>query len=87
MLLVTNNYLRALSYLNSLSSLGDAFPVNMHGQIFSSKHYFRTFNIFMLLLFFCNIYVAVNFSSQVIFLFLFFFGMVMYANEVETKEK
>ena len=32
-------------------------------------------------------YVVVNFSSQVIFLFLLFWGMVMYANEVETKEK
>ena len=42
----------------------------------------------MLLLFFCNIYVAVNFLSQVIFVFLLvFFGTVMYANEVETKEK
>ena len=34
----------------------------------------------------CN-YVVVNFSSQVIFVFLLFLGMVMYANEVETKEK
>ena len=33
------------------------------------------------------VYVVVNFSSQVIFLFLLFWGMVMYANEVETKEK
>ena len=35
----------------------------------------------------CNIYVVVNFSSQVIFVFLLFLGMVMYGNEVETKEK
>ena len=35
----------------------------------------------------CNIYVVVNFSSQVIVVFLLFLGMVMYANEVETKEK
>ena len=34
-----------------------------------------------------NIYVVVNFFSQVIFLFLLFLGMVMCANEVETKEK
>ena len=34
-----------------------------------------------------KIYVVVNFLSQVIFVFLLFFGMVMYANEVETKEK
>ena len=34
-----------------------------------------------------NVYVAVKFLSQVIFIFLLFLGMVMYANEVETKEK
>ena len=34
-----------------------------------------------------HIYVAVKFLSQVIFLFLLFLGMVMYANQVETKEK
>ena len=33
------------------------------------------------------VYVVVNFLSQVIFVFLLFSGMVMYANEVETKEK
>ena len=33
------------------------------------------------------IYVVVNFLSQVIFIFLLFLGMVIYANEVETKEK
>ena len=32
-------------------------------------------------------YVAVNFLSQVVFVFLLFFGVVMYAYEVETKEK
>ena len=32
-------------------------------------------------------YVVVNFLSQVIFVFLLFVGMVMYADEVETKEK
>ena len=32
-------------------------------------------------------YVVVNFLSQVIFVFLLFLGMVMYANEIETKEK
>ena len=31
-------------------------------------------------------YVVVNFLSQVIFVFLLFLGMVMYANEIETKE-
>ena len=34
-----------------------------------------------------NIYVVVNFLSQVIFVFVLFLGMVMYASEVETKEK
>jgi len=37
----------------------------------------------------CNhvrcVYVVVNFLFQVIFLFLLFLGMVLYANEVETK--
>ena len=33
------------------------------------------------------IYVVVNFLFQVIFLFLLFLSMVIYANEVETKEK
>ena len=35
------------------------------------------------------VYVVVNFSSQVIFSFRLFVGMVMYmyANKVETKEK
>ena len=32
-------------------------------------------------------YIVVNFLSEVIFLFLLFLGMVMYANEAETKEK
>ena len=32
------------------------------------------------------IYVVVNFLSQVIFGFLLFLGLVMYANKVETKE-
>ena len=34
-----------------------------------------------------KVYVVVNFLSQVIFVFLLFLGTVMYANEVETKEK
>ena len=34
-----------------------------------------------------NVHVVVNFLSQVIFVFLLFLGMVMYANEIETKEK
>ena len=33
------------------------------------------------------IYVVVNFLFQVIFVFLLFLGMVIYADEVETKEK
>jgi len=34
-----------------------------------------------------HILVAVNFLSQVIYIFLLFLGMVMYANELERKEK
>ena len=34
----------------------------------------------------CSVNVVVNFLSQVIF-FPLFLGMVMYANEFETKEK
>ena len=34
-----------------------------------------------------RIYVVVNFLFQVIFIFLLFLGMVIYANKVETKEK
>ena len=33
-----------------------------------------------------NVLVVVNFLSQLIFIFPLFFGMVMYANEFETKE-
>ena len=33
------------------------------------------------------IYVVVDFLSQIIFLFLLFLGTVMYASEIETKEK
>ena len=32
-----------------------------------------------------NVYVVVIFLSQVIFVYLLFLGMVIYANEVETK--
>ena len=32
-------------------------------------------------------YDVVNFLSQVIFIFLLFLAMVMYANEVEKKER
>ena len=34
-----------------------------------------------------NVYVVVIFLSQVIFIFPLFLGMVIYANEFETKEK
>ena len=34
-----------------------------------------------------NVYAIVHFLSQVIFVFLLFWGMVMYANEVETNLK
>ena len=45
------------------------------------------FFIVILLCFVHKVYVVVNFLSQVIFVFLLCLGMVMYANEVETKEK
>ena len=34
-----------------------------------------------------SVYVVVNFLSQLIFIFPLFLGMVMYANDFETKEK
>ena len=34
-----------------------------------------------------NVSVAAHFLSWVIFVFVLFLGMVMHANEVETKEK
>ena len=34
-----------------------------------------------------DVYVVVNFLSQLIFIFLLFWGMVMYADEFQTKEK
>ena len=34
-----------------------------------------------------QVYVVVNFLSQLIFIFPLFLGMVMYANEFKTKEK
>ena len=34
-----------------------------------------------------NVYVVVNPLSQVIFVFLLFLVIIMYANKVETKEK
>ena len=34
-----------------------------------------------------SIHAVVNFLSQLIFIFLLFWGVVMYANEFETKEK
>ena len=44
-------------------------------------------SIHVLLLTLSKIYVAVNFLFQLIFVFPLFLGMVMYANEFETKEK
>ena len=41
----------------------------------------------MQILFAIKVDVVVIFLSQVIFVFLLFLGMIMYANEVETKEK
>ena len=49
--------------------------------------FFKFETIFSKLFFNCYIYVVVDFLSQVIFVFLLFLGIIMYANEVETKEK
>ena len=58
------------------------------------KNFFSLITKHYLLFFWSNndlstrcVYVVVNFLSQVIFVFLLFLGMVMYANEIETKEK
>ena len=46
-----------------------------------------TANSTQLLQIFTSVYVVVNFLFQVIFVFLLFWCMVMYANAAETKEK
>ena len=48
---------------------------------------FRVFMVFCCEFHSNNIYVVVNFLSQVIFVFLLLLGMVLYANKVKTKEK
>ena len=37
--------------------------------------------------FFISVYVVVNFLSQVIFVFLLFLGVTVFANKVETRRK
>ena len=54
------------------------------GTIYQMKLVFQTLLACHSIL---NIYVVVNFLSQVIFIFPLFFGMVIYANEFKTKEK
>ena len=44
-------------------------------------------NFGLILKYLKNKNVVVHFLPQVIFVFLLFLGMVMYVNEVETKEK
>ena len=44
-------------------------------------------NIHSLCMKYSSVPVVVNFLSQVIFVFLLFLGMLMYANEVKTKGK
>ena len=46
----------------------------------------RALSIFSIIFYFYR-NVVVNFLSQVIFIFLLFLGMLMYANGVSTKEK
>ena len=45
------------------------------------------FSLFKFFVIFATACVAVNFLFQLIFVFALFLGMVMYANEFETKEK
>ena len=45
------------------------------------------FSLFKFFVIFATACVAVNFLFQFIFVFALFLGMVMYANEFETKEK
>ena len=45
------------------------------------------FSLFKFFVIFATACVAVNFLFQLIFVFPLFLGMVMYANEFETKEK
>ena len=61
---------------------------DLHGQNFSHQKITISFYCRMerVGLYVC-VYIVVNFLSQVISVLLLFLGMVMYANEVETKEK
>ena len=59
-----------------------------NGKEVNKKRDARANLLFCLINLCCSdVLVVVNFLSQVIFVFLLFLGMVMYANEVETKEK
>ena len=51
------------------------------------KMVFRAVLIQSLIAVVAVVYVAVNFLFQLIFVFPLFVGMVMHANEFETKEK
>ena len=56
-------------------------------QTLRSRNHSNIFFPSLMYLSFYRYVLIVNFLSQAIFLFLLFLGMVMYANDVETKEK
>ena len=69
--------------VDKMLELGMGSPTNICVlQMLLSKHFYgsRTSR-------YIDSYIVVHFLSQIIFVFPLFLGMVMYANEVETKEK
>ena len=71
--------------VDKMLELGMGSPTNicvLQNIMLLSKHFYgsRTSR-------YIDLYSVVHFLSQVIFVFPLFFGMVIYTNEVETKEK
>ena len=69
--------LRVLNYLNNLSSFN--FLVS------NIKYHYCNYNKIHFVIISCNIYVVVNFLSQIIFVFLLFFGMLMKLKQRKNK--
>ena len=61
-----------------------AFPVRCGSINLSSFHFVKLHGGIIICMY---RYVEVKFLYKVIFIFLLFLGMVMYTNEVKTKEK
>ena len=82
-----------LNILHSFVHFSRAINVNKLNSVHLDKSDKSTFKIplwrhrYCLIRSDCNVYVVVNFLPQVIFVPLLFWGMIIYANEVETKEK